>query len=288
MLGCKGPPEAALGNGCISASLNFLLWSCSKKKKSLGCGAIWGCTKTFSSMKLCTCPQMSHPLHGTLNCSQQRRNPQRLNTSVEDLILLLRATRMTGPQQIYVLRKSLTPGLPGLGGSPGRSKENRHTCLSKHRWFPSPAVSSKQDWSDPLPLPLRHASPLPLHPQTPPELRCTACEKPHLTCPVQHSSALDPRLRGCSFHGLRSAADDPLAEIIHQMGEGCFLNIPSTSVSSMKRSRGVRPHDIRGYVTCQGWDFQREAPTHHSALEEDLLQPRQLTEIRFPLEAGRG
>lgn len=158
-------------------------------------------------------------------------------------LLLLGATHTIGPQQIYVLCKPLVPGLPALLGSPGGSKENRDTCLSKHCWFLSPAVSSKQDWS-------KHLS-LPLHPlftrclcicrraQSAAALSVRRC---HLICPFQHSSSFDPLLSSCSFHGLRSTAGNSLAEIIYQMGEGCFIIISSTSASFMKRSGGVHPN----------------------------------------------
>lgn len=146
--------------------------------------------------------------------------------------LLRNRTHTIGPQQIYVLCKPLVPGLPGLLGSPGCSKENRHTCLSKHCWFPSPAVNSEQNWSNCLSLPVcPHFIPcLCLH-------RCAQSSlivrRNPLTHPFRHSSSFNPLLRSCSFHGLRSIADDSLAETIYQTGEGCFIIIPSTSASSM-------------------------------------------------------
>lgn len=176
---------------------------------------------------------------------------------------------------------------PGtLLGSPGGSKENRHTCLSKRCWFSSHAVSSEQDWSNRLSLPLcPHFTPSLSIYRSAQSATVLAVRNCHLICPFQF--ILQPLVLSSCFHGLRSTAGNPLAEIIYHMGEGCFISIPSTVASSTKRNRGVHPHVSLVYIICLSWAFQKDSPSYRSALEGVLLQSHQLMEIRFPLKPGK-
>lgn len=98
---------------------------------------------------------MSYPPHGALNCDQQRRNPQRPNTNVDDRMLSSHCSLELLTQQDS---NRLTCYVNHLAVASQHywtpCSKNRHTCLSKHCWFPSPAVSSRQDWSNHLSLPL--------------------------------------------------------------------------------------------------------------------------------------
>lgn len=146
-----------------------------------------------------------------------------------------------------MLCKPLISGFPGVLSSPGCSKQNRHTCLPKQYWFPAAAVR----WNNlarTITTLCPHFTPCICLHRYARAIAALNVRRHYLIYTFQQNSSFDPLLTSCSFHGLSSVAGDSLAEIIYQAGEGCFIIIPSTSASSMKRSRTVHSNYI--FLLC--------------------------------------
>lgn len=157
----------------------------------------------------------------------------------EYCLLTAPATHKIRPQRSYLSRPQQavqsTWLWPPCSAELPRLLQGQRTHLpTKAVLFLAPSVRQEQHWNNHLSLSLL--------------LLCLQTYQEHKKTSSHHpSTAL---LSRHSFHRLSSAAGNTLAETIYQMGEGCFIIIPSTFATFMKRSKGVHPNDILSHVIC--------------------------------------
>lgn len=184
-----------------------------------------------------------------------------------------------------MLCKPLVSGFPAVLSSPGCSKQNRHTCLPKQYWFPAAAVR----WNNlarTITIFCPHFTPCICLHRYARAIAALNVRRHYLISSILSSKIhpLTPLLTSCSFHGLSSVAGDSLAEIIYQTGEGCFIIIPSTSASSMKRSRTVHSNYI--FLLCVRTGVFKEMHHPTTPLWKVICSSPHHLMKKFPLKLG--